>query len=308
MSAIALGDVCGWLDVSQPDRDPVAWFDALPLLQYEPLDAAARDDVLLSVLRELDKSSLNISSSDRLDVWERGWGEIADAVQAQGLTYENLRPQYFRHKVMRMQGSYVTVPDGRFEFALCHLVKTLLYTRYIEDGDKVVDLGTGTASNVYLLMRLFPHSEVLGCDWALRSVGLVDVVGAHFGGRARGARLNMLDPAEFGGLGDIRDKVVLSVHSFEQLGTRFGPILAAVADGRPKWVVQIEPLLEHYDENDLVGHIAVAYHRRRGFLSGYLEALKGLEAQGRIEIAKHARVPVGNMFHEPYGVIVWRPL
>ena len=287
--------------------DSVDWFDAATELQFDPLLAEERDRAILSVMRELE-SELVPSGSHRLPAWEHGWGEILERVGTQGLTYKNLMPQYFRHPIMRLRHDYVRVAGDRFEFALSHAIKVLLYTAHIRNGDLVVDLGTGTASNVYLLLKLFDRSEVIGCDWARQSNELTDQVGMHFGKRARGASLDMLTLDGLARLGDFSGGVVVSVHAFEQLGSGFASILSAILEGRPRLVIQIEPILENYNPDLLVDYLAIRYHKKRNFLTGYLTALRGLQVAGRVEILTSLRVPAGNIYHEPYGILVWQPL
>jgi hypothetical protein len=50
------------------------------------------------------------------------------------------------------------------------------------------------------------------------------------------------------------------------------------------------------------------YHRKRGYLSGFLPRLKSLEAEGRITILEAKRMFFGSLYHEGYSFVVWRPL
>ena len=305
---LTLGDIGQWLDMPVPHRARTSWFDSESDMTFLPLRGADRDQAILSVLQELQLDSLQPSGGHRLPAWERGWGEILEQIEKRGLTYDNLRPQYFRHDTMRLKKDYVAVEGRRFEFAACHAIKAILYANLIQDGDQIVDLGTGTASNVFLLLKMFERSEVIGCDWAKQSNSLTDRVGHHFGGRARGVRLDMLSLEGLDRVGEFEGSVVLSVHAFEQLGDAFDPILAAIVAGRPRLVVQIEPILQNYEAESLIDYLAIRYHEKRNYLNGYLPALRALQDEDRVDILKSIRLPVGNMFHEPYGVLVWRPL
>ena len=69
----------------------------------------------------------------------------------------------------------------------------------------------------------------------------------------------------------------------------------------------MEPLCELYDPDNLVDYVAYRYHKQRGYLDGYLTRLRQLEAEGRIEILKTQRVYFGNLYHEGYSFIAWRP-
>lgn len=288
------------------------WFDAQAELRFRRQDGPERDATILKVARILQDESLAVSGAHRLDAWRRGWGEILERARAGELRYEALSPQYFKFDVARIDGDFATLGSPRFEFALCHAFKAALYDRWLDDGGRLVDLGSGTAANLVLLARMFPNAEIVGADWAEPAVELADLVGALHGGRVRGARFDMLSLEGREGLDALKDAAVVSVHAFEQLGEAWGPLLEMLVAARPALCVQVEPIAEFYDEHDrpdpLLAGLGRLYHRKRGYLSGYLTALRALAREGRVEILEARRAPVGTMVHEPYGVVVWRPL
>lgn len=307
MKEITLGDLSRMLDAADHAANLTPWYNPEPYLTYVPCEGDNRAAILDRVNDIMQQTSLEVSGSHRLPAWERGWGEILALVAQEGITYENLRPQYFKHDIMRINGDYAQVDGKNFEFSLCHAIKTILYKKWLMDDDSIIDIGTGTGSNVYLLLKLFSSARVTGCDWALPSCSLVEQIGKAFGGRAQAVQLNMLDLTGFDLLGSLEGRAVVSVHAFEQLGTGFHELLERVVKGRPRICVQIEPLDEFYEENDF-DQTAASYHQKRGYLTGYLSALRNLEKAGRIEIMQATRLPFGNMLHEPYGILVWRPL
>jgi hypothetical protein len=69
----------------------------------------------------------------------------------------------------------------------------------------------------------------------------------------------------------------------------------------------MEPLLDLYDQDNLVDYLAVRFHTFRGYLSGFLPRLRQLEAEKRIEILKVQRMNFGSLYHEGYSFVVWRP-
>ena len=69
--------------------------------------------------------------------------------------------------------------------------------------------------------------------------------------------------------------------------------------------MHLEPIVELYDENDLLDYLAKKFHQKRHYLSGLLPYLKELEAEGRIVIDKVQRMHFGNFNHEGYTVLVW---
>lgn len=299
------------------------WFDAEAHLQARALTTAERDATVLRIARILQDDALAVSGAHRLDAWRRGWGEILQRAEDDPLGYAGLSPQYFKFDVVRVGDRFLRTRTRLYEFALCHAFKAALYDRWLGAGGpngaatgagagKIVDLGCGTGANLILLARMFPGAEVVGADWAEPAVALADRIGAALGGRARGARLDMLTLEGREDLGDLRGVTVTSVHAFEQLGAGWGLMLEALLQARPALCVQVEPLAEFYDEpvarrDDLLAGLGRLYHAKRGYLDGYLTALRALAQAGRVEILDARRAPLGTMVHEPYGVVVWRP-
>jgi hypothetical protein len=69
----------------------------------------------------------------------------------------------------------------------------------------------------------------------------------------------------------------------------------------------MEPLVELYDEQRLVDYLAIKFHRKRGYLEGFLTSLRKLQAEGRIEILEQRRFYFGSIYHEGYSYVAWRP-
>jgi hypothetical protein len=288
------------------------WFDAEAHLRARRQTRAERDATLLRILRILEDDTLAVSGAHRLEAWRRGWGEILERADAGSLDYETLSPQYFKFDVVRIDDDFMVSETRLFEFALCHAVKATLYDRWLRDGGRIVDLGTGTGANLMLLARMFPESEIVGSDWAEPAVELANRIGGMFDGRVRGARFDMLTLEGREGLGALRGATVLSVHAFEQLGANWSAVLEMLLAEKPALCVQIEPIAEFYETEDrrdgLLAALGLRYHRKRGYLDGYLTALRRLASEGRVEILDARRAPLGTMVHEPYGVLVWRPV
>jgi len=69
----------------------------------------------------------------------------------------------------------------------------------------------------------------------------------------------------------------------------------------------MEPIEDLYDEENLLDYLALKYHRKRGYLSGYLPRLRMLEAEGKLKIMEVRRMHFGSIYQEGYSFVVWRP-
>ena len=94
----------------------------------------------------------------------------------------------------------------------------------------------------------------------------------------------------------------LTVGSMEQLGNQFENFLNFIEFVNPSVVINIEPIIEFYDENNEFDYSAIQYHKMRGYLEGYF---KGVE--NRMTVVESFRSYFGNIYNEGYSVIVWNP-
>ncbi|MGA7934859.1 MAG: hypothetical protein WCA35_15040, partial [Kovacikia sp.] len=81
-----------------------------------------------------------------------------------------------------------------------------------------------------------------------------------------------------------------------------------ILEKSPHICINMEPLCELYDENNLVDYLAIRYHKQRQYLDDYLSFLRELEAEHKISIQTVKRLRFGSLYSECYSLIVWKPL
>ncbi|WP_119422934.1 class I SAM-dependent methyltransferase [Desertibaculum subflavum] len=276
-------------------------------LSYHRLTAAERDAVILRALEQLERSDLVTVGGNDASRWERGWGEILERVRSRGVALQNLLPQYFHYDILRYDGDWIRIDAPDFEFRVYDIFRRALFPRHLVGYDRLVDIGCGTAASLLTLSDLFPEAELVGCDWAAPSQELVRLIGQHLRRPLRGVRFNMLTLAGGDALEIDARTAVLTMHSMEQLGTAWGPMLDFLLARKPGLCLHIEPIRELYDPTDLFDALALRYHDKRNYLSGYLTALRAKAAEGLIEIRETRRLCFGSAFHEGYSLVVWAP-
>lgn len=279
-----------------------------PTLAYRRLDPSERDAVLLRILRELERSDLPRAGVDDASRWDRGWGEILAAVKAQGLSDALLRPQYFRHNELRLLGDYAHVDDPQFEYEFYLAARKVLFRKYLAGLDGVIEFGCGTGTSLVLLAKIFSHLALIGCDWARPSQELMAIIAQETRSNLRGHWFNMLTLEGASDLPKSPNCGIITMHSMEQLGENFDRFLDFLIGSDPRICLHVEPIVELYDESMLFDNLAIRYHKKRNYLSGFLQALRRLADARRIEIIEQRRLGLGSLFHEGYSVIVWRPL
>ena len=278
-------------------------------LQWRRPNQSERDGDFLTTLKELERDDLITVGDNDASRWERGWGEVLESIQQQGFSPDLLRPQYFKYDVVRYLGDYAHVSDRTFEYRLYQAYKALIFARYLPpDCETVIEFGCGTGSNLLQLSEQFPKTQFVGCDWAKPSQVLIALMAEATGRPLAGARFNMLtlEGRESIPLGS--SSAVLTLHAMEQLGSNWKLLLDYWLATRPRICIHIEPIVELYAEDNLFDHVAIRYHKKRNYLTGYLPELRRLAASKVIELIEVRRLGLGSMFQEGYSLIVWRPI
>jgi hypothetical protein len=216
------------------------------------------------ILRELEKAK---PIGVRKKHWEKVWSEEHS-------------PPYFKESIVRKDQKFWNAPGYEQEH-LQKLLKELVPLGHIHE------FGCGPGSNLQLLDNI--ERTLYGYDWAASACDTVDAKGF------KSAVFDMLEPSG-GPLG--KPDVALTVHSMEQLGKGFVDFIEWLESSKFRLAIHIEPILEFYDPYNIVDHVAIEYHKKRGYLEGFINSVTPKKAY---------RTYVGNLMHEAYSVVIWSP-
>jgi hypothetical protein len=284
---------------------PVTALLAASDLRHRPIAGAARDAVLLRVLRELERD-LEAAGAHRQTRWEEGWSENRDAFRAQGYDLAALVPKFVRKgEPVRMLGDYIQPLSDRFDVDYIRLLVTWLYARFFADAAEIHEFGCGTAQNLVPAAHLYPGRPLFGYDWAKASRDIINDLAFHHGLAIQGRVFDLFHPDP-----EVRlapGAGVITIGSLEQLGGGFGPFLDFLLAGRPRVVVNVDSFNELYDPERLTDALALRYDRKRNYLLGWITRLEELAGQGRLEILDRRRT-YGSLFHDGHSYVAWRPL
>lgn len=266
-----------------------------------------RDRIVLEVLRRLDADSQKIGAPERKAVWERGWRDALDDYVSSNYASLGVVPKFIRpNQPVRLNRQYVLPSNPQFELRFVEVLREWMFRRFFADVEEVQEFGCGTGFNLVSLAGMFPKKRLFGSDFVPASVELVNQIAAH-GRLPISARVfdMIAPPADYEltpGSG------VFTFGSLEQLGSRFERFLDFLLDHRPGVCLHVEPTIELYDKCDLVDHLAICFHRKRGYTEGFLPRLQALAAERRIELLRVTRLNFGSLMMEGYNLIVWRAL
>lgn len=239
--------------------------------------------------------------------WEGFWNEEAERTQ-DDLPEITLMPSYLQRKCepLRLAGRYVRPASPWFERDFLRVLRAHLFSRFVYPLAEAVELevwelGAGSGHNLVALKKQIPTVRTVSTDWSRSALALA---GRHVD---NSIALDMLDPNKTGTIPRL-PCAFLSVGALEQLGGRWGSILWWMIRSRPSLCLHVEPIEELYDPMDVLDGLAASYHRKRGYLTGFLPALRELERVGRVEVIEVRRVRFGSLYHDGYSTIAWRPL
>ena len=279
-------------------------FSPLSYRELTPAESAAATAQVDAALH----ADLRVSGRNDAAIWERGWGEVAKELAGKPITIEALRPPYFRGEpTCRLEGRYIRPLDASFEYDASLALRRLVFDRFLGTYERVVEIGCGTGINLLILAAQFQRMKLVGCDWATPSRDIVNAMARQSGRAIEGHLFNMLTAEGWDGATIDRQTALLTVHALEQLAGNWRPFLDFVLARKPGFVLHIEPIMELYDPSSPFDERARLYHLKRGYLQGYLPALRALAQAGQIALDVTRRIRFGGLYHEAYSIVAWRP-
>lgn len=301
-----------------PEDFEALWGEKLSPLVRSKIEEAAlvvgelsvkeRDRAIRQMVDVLLAEEITFSGSHRLGQWERGWGENLSAMDEAQEAGDGLIPRYFaKYPVIRWDGElYRPVSEG-CEYRMLAVLQYWLFEKYFKDCETICEFGCGTGHNLIRLREICPQAALWGLDWTTASQQIIEKYAAtHDDDRFFGKNFDFFNPDE--SFDAASGAGVYTVAALEQIGADFEKVLAFLLDKKPGICVHIEPIGELLNQDNLLEYLSVKYFEKRNYLNGYLDRLRELETEGRVEIIEARRSFVGSLFIEGYSIIVWRPL
>lgn len=273
---------------------------------YEIIEGSEKDEIILNILKKIESDQQIIGAVERKDVWQQGWEENLREFVASGCDFEALTPKFIRPgQPLRFNRNLILSSNPMLELDFFRIFRICLFKKYLNNIDSIYEFGCGTGFNLVELARLYPDKKLFGLDFVPASRDLVNKLGESYNLNLTGDLFDMVNPSEEFQL--YPGSAVMTFGSLEQLAGKFECFLQYILKQAPAICINMEPTLELYDENQLLDYLAIKFHKKRGYTTGYLPRLQQLEAEGKIEILKVKRLFFGSMFMEGFTYMVWRP-
>jgi hypothetical protein len=281
--------------------DKIYWKDLIGEYRTRPFYDISNEDVqemILFILKELEKP-LEKTGEHRKTKWEHGWNE--------SLALNNFVPGYFgKYPVMRFNQKFIRSNsiDGKLEYYFFCAIQEYLFNKYLQDFSAIYEFGCGTGHNLFRMRNANREATLYGLDWTTSGVKNVERINTLLN-NVRGVTFDMFEPNHDYPLDE--NSAVVTVASIEQLGADFHPFLDYLFEQKPKLVLHIEPFQDLLDPDNLLDYLSIQYMKKRNYISGYIEYLKGL-GKDKVQIIDLERSYVGSLFIDGYTVLVWRPV
>lgn len=274
--------------------------------EYHYADQKELEEYILNVLKLINSPTVSRSKGKNFQAWEKGWRENLNSIMQEEISPVHLRPRYFRSsKFLRFNKRLIVSENFDIEYDLFTLARHLIFTKYLSSFENIYEFGCGSCQNLFMLSEFFPSKSLYGLDWVDAPVEIANRLEQHLNRHIKGYKFDMLNPSP-----EIVIKphsAVITIHALEQLGDRHEEFLSFLLKARPELILNYEPILEFYDENNLLDYLAIIYSQKRNYLSGYLTALRELEKQNKVKIFEAYRPYLGGVVHES-SLVIWRPL
>ncbi|MBC8472449.1 MAG: class I SAM-dependent methyltransferase [Planctomycetes bacterium] len=273
---------------------------------YHEADKKELAEYILYILKLLNTPEVARSMEENFQAWNKGWDENLQSILQSGIDLEILKAKYFRGSQFFRYDNKLIIPENNdIEYDLFVLSRYIIFSKYLCEYENIYEFGCGSCQNLLMLSDMFPSKRLYGLDWVEPSVKIAQKLSETLDRNIEGFIFDMLNPSP-----DIvlkPNSAVTTIHSLEQLGEKHDKLLSFIIAAKPDIVVNYEPILEFYDEDNLLDYLALLYSSKRNYLSGYMTALRELEKQNKIEILQAYRPFLGGIIHEA-SLIIWRPL
>ena len=289
-------------DIPQDCRNLIAEKD----FRYRSLRGEERERAVLDVLKRIDSGQLSVAGKEGKARWQKGWQENLEQFTRAGWNTAQLVPKYIRpEQPLRLDQDYIMPAEANFELNWYNIFRLWLFQRYFKEVDAVYEFGCGSAFNLVVLANLFPGKKLVGLDWAASSRDIVNKMAEVHGWNMEGRLFDFFAPDRT--LKLVPNSCVLTIGALEQTGHDYESFLEFLLQSSPSLCVNIEPICEWYDENNLTDYLAITFHKKRKYWQGFPNRLKQLEKEGRVEILKAKRSYFGSLYLEGYSQLIWKP-
>jgi len=275
-------------------------------LIYSPLEKEEEEQVIIKIIDTLLDQFLVYSGPHRLKQWEKGWGQNLAELNKEKTT-DAIFPHYHgKYEINRLNQKFVRGVSPNYERNMLYVILDYVFDKYLREAENIYEFGCGTGHNLLKAREVNPSANFFGLDWAKSSQKILkQMADTGLARNIKGYNFDFFKPDAKIKLAD--NSAVYTAAALEQTGSNYKAFVSYLLKNKPSICVHIEPIAELLDEKSLIDNLSIKYFRKRKYLNGYLDYLKKLEKENKIQILEAKRTYIGSLYIEGYSIIAWKP-
>jgi SAM-dependent methyltransferase len=304
MNKVNIKDIENNIGFKITNQELIDYIESSNLL-YENLQDEEYESYILEYIKTISNDLVRAGES-RADQWENGWLENFELFQ-KSENFTDLIPKYHtKNNIAKLNGNIIKTHSEFFDYYINSFFVDAILLKYIDQYDKIFDFGCGTGYHLFRLEKYNSDKKYFGLDWTKSSQNIIDLYSQHKNkANIKGYNFNYFNP-DYNI--DIKDSLVYTVASLEQIGEKHNQIIDFFLDKKPALCIHFEPIEEVLDQDNLIDYLTIKYFNKRNYLKNYLTKLQTLEKENKVEILEVKRLNYGSKFVEGHTLIIWKPV
>jgi hypothetical protein len=255
---------------------------------------------------KLMEKPLEKSGKHRKKNWSSGWLENRDKFNNGNI--EALLPGYVdKFDYFRIDGKFMRGKPGteiRLQYSLLLGAIEKVISRF--KITRIIEFGCGTAHNLVFLGKLYPDINFVASDWTHAYKDIIKLLDKSLQKNiSAGPEFDFFNPDYSFNL--FKNDLIFTYGALEQVGQDHLEFTDFLISKKIGCVVNIEPEVDLLTNENKFDLTSKSYIEKRGYLNGYLNALRNRESEGKIEILQISRSNIGAFPCDGWSLFIWRP-
>ncbi len=272
---------------------------------YKQVPPEKQTVILDEIKKNIDSNKFSMAGESKRSFWNDKWSDQLKNFTTKKQKIDALVPKYFIKPMSRFNGGFIIPLKNDFEINWSRVYKYWLFKKYFQNVDNIYEFGGGTGMNMPILADLFPQKKFYCSDWVESAVEIYNLMAKKFKWNLSGFVFDMFRPNY--SLEVPKKSAFLTFSSLEQLGRNYRDFIEFAIQKKVDLFVTVDSIEELYGKTKY-DNLARKFIIKRNYLKSYLTFLRNLEEKGRIKIIKIQRIRFGNLYHDGYSYIVWKPI
>lgn len=278
-------------------------------LKYRFLDKNELQQHFYNYLNYIHSDVIPSGPKRNLD-WEIGWMQNYKDITKNNISEKFLLPHYYKRgkNIMRFSNEFIFPRNDEFENSIRKIILKGLSLKYFKNVDNIYEFGAGPCHNIFTLSQFNENKSFYALDWASPSQKIIKYIENNKKNFKSNNNYFFSKKFDFFkpdySFTPKENSIIFTFGGLEQVGTKYKNILNYFLSLNKVKIIHIEPFVELYDINNLMGLMGYEYSKKRNYLHGYLKSLNALKINKKIKISNISKI-LGSGFHDGWTLVVW---